>query len=154
MKIIAQRVSTSKVIVDRSVISDLGYGLLLYVGFTQTDTKVEVDFLEDKILNLRIFEDENGKMNLSVKDINGAINVISQFTLYADTAKGRRPGFSEAMKPDKAEVLYQYFVKLIKKSDLIIGEGSFGDFMKIESTNEGPATFILKKENSIKKQFI
>ena len=151
MRIIAQRVSSSKVIVETSIISELGYGLLLYIGFCQTDTKVEVDFLANKILNFRIFEDDNRKMNLSVKDINGAINVISQFTLYADTTKGRRPGFSEAMKPDKAEELYQYFIKLVKYSGLIIAEGSFGNFMKIESTNEGPATFILEKENSIKK---
>ena len=151
MKIIIQRVSSSKVIVEGSVISELEYGLLLYVGFCHTDTKVEVDFLADKILNLRIFEDDNGKMNLSIKEINGVINVISQFTLYADTTKGRRPGFSEAMRPDKAEELYKYFIKLVKKSDLIIGEGSFGNFMSIESTNEGPATFILEKENSMKQ---
>ena len=151
MKIIAQRVSSSKVIIENSVISELEYGLLLYVGFSQTDTKVEVDFLADKILNLRIFEDNNGKMNLSVKDINGAINIISQFTLYADTTKGRRPGFSEAMRPDKAEELYQYFIELVKDSNLIIGEGSFRNYMRIESINEGPATFILEKESSIKK---
>ncbi|MDA3779514.1 MAG: D-aminoacyl-tRNA deacylase [Bacteroidales bacterium] len=151
MKIIAQRVSSSKVFVEGSVISDLEYGLLLYVGFSLTDTEVDVDYLVDKILNLRIFEDESGKMNLSVKDVNGAINVISQFTLYADTAKGRRPGFSGAMRPDKAEVLYQYFLKLIRHSNLIVGNGSFGSYMKIESTNDGPATFILEKENLIKK---
>ena len=145
MKIIAQRVSRSKVIVDGSIISELGNGLLLYVGFSQTDTKIEADFLADKILNLRIFKDDNDKMNLSVKDINGAINIISQFTLYADTRRGRRPGFSEALEPGKAEILYQYFIELIRKSDLIVGEGSFGNYMKIESTNEGPTTFILEK---------
>ena len=147
MKIIAQRVSSSKVVVEGSVISELGYGLLLYVGFSQTDTKVEVDFLADKILNLRIFEDDNGKMNLSVKDKNGEINIISQFTLYAETAKGRRPGFAKAMRPDEAEVLYQYFIELIKRSSLKVGEGSFGSYMKIESVNEGPATFILEKSS-------
>ena len=147
MKIIAQRVSGSKVIVEDSVISELGHGLLLYVGFSQTDTKVEVNFLADKILNLRIFEDDNAKMNLSVKDINGAINIISQFTLYADTKKGRRPGFSEAMEPNKAEELYKYFIELIKNSGLKVGEGTFGNYMKIESTNEGPATFILESLN-------
>ncbi|MBN2788957.1 MAG: D-tyrosyl-tRNA(Tyr) deacylase [Candidatus Delongbacteria bacterium] len=145
MKIIAQRVSTSKVIVNGVIISDLGYGLLLYVGFSKTDTMKDVEFLADRILNLRIFEDETGKMNLSVNEVNGQINIISQFTLYADTKKGRRPGFSDAMEPEKAKELYEYFIKLLKFSKLIVGEGSFGDFMKIESTNEGPATFILEK---------
>ena len=145
MRIITQRVSHSKVIVENSVISELGNGLLLYVGFSKSDTIIEADFLADKVLNLRIFEDDNGKMNLSVKDINGQINVISQFTLYADINRGRRPGFSEALKPDKAEVLYDYFVKLIERSGLKVGQGSFGNYMKIKSTNEGPATFILEK---------
>ena len=145
MRIITQRVSHSKVIVENSVISELGNGLLLYVGFFKSDTTIEADFLADKVLNLRIFEDDNGKMNLSVKDINGQINVISQFTLYADINRGRRPGFSEALKPDKAEVLYDYFVKLIERSGLKVGQGSFGNYMKIKSTNEGPATFILEK---------
>ena len=145
MKIIAQRVSGSKVIVEGSVISELGYGLLLYVGFKHTDTKTNVEFLADKILNLRIFKDSDCKMNLSAQDVNGQINIISQFTLYADTSRGRRPGFSEALAPDKAEILYQYFIELIKRSGMIVGEGSFGSYMKIESTNEGPATFILEK---------
>ena len=146
MRIIAQRVSKSKVIVNNSVISDLKDGLLLYVGFSQTDTKDQVDFLADKILNLRIFEDDNGKMNLSVNDVEGEINIISQFTLYADTSRGRRPGFSEALKPDQAEILYKYFVRIMERSGLKIGEGSFGNYMKIESINEGPATFIIEKE--------
>lgn len=145
MKVIAQRVSYSKVKVEGSIISELDKGLLLYVGFTHTDTKKEVEFLADKILHLRIFEGNEGKMNLSIKDINGSLNVISQFTLYADTTKGRRPGFSDAMRPDKAEVLYQYFIKLIRHSNLIVMNGSFGNYMQIESINEGPATFILEK---------
>ncbi|MCK5760598.1 MAG: D-tyrosyl-tRNA(Tyr) deacylase [Candidatus Delongbacteria bacterium] len=145
MRIIAQRVSHSRVIVENSIISELENGLLLYIGFSQNDTTAEADFLADKVLNLRIFEDNNGKMNLSVKDIDGQINIISQFTLYADTSRGRRPGFSEALKPDKAEVLYEYFIKLVKRSGLKIGEGAFGNYMKIESINEGPATFILEK---------
>ena len=145
MRIIAQRVSYSKVIVENSVISELGNGLLLYVDFSQSDTNTEADFLADKVLNLRIFEDNNGKMNLSVKDINGQINIISQFTLYADTSRGRRPGFSEVLKPENAEVLYNYFVKLLERSGLKVGQGSFGNYMKIESVNEGPATFILEK---------
>ena len=147
MRIIAQRVSYSKIIVENSVISESGNGLLLYVGFSQNDTTVEAKFLADKVLNLRIFEDGNGKMNLSVRDIKGEINVISQFTLYADTSRGRRPGFSEALEPYKAEVLYNYFVKLLERSGLKVGQGSFGSYMKIESVNEGPATFILEKCN-------
>ncbi|MDA3838749.1 MAG: D-aminoacyl-tRNA deacylase [Candidatus Delongbacteria bacterium] len=148
MKIIAQRVSSSKVIVNDSAISELGYGILLYVGFSQADTQFEADFLAEKILNLRIFDDDNDKMNLSIIDVGGQINIISQFTLYADTNKGRRPSFSNAMEPGKAEVLYQYFINIIKQSDLIVGEGLFGKYMQIESINEGPATFILEKYNT------
>jgi D-tyrosyl-tRNA(Tyr) deacylase len=145
MKIIAQRVSYSKVIVENSIISELDKGLLLYVRFTHNDAKKEVEFLADKILHLRIFVDRKNKMNLSIKDVNGQINVISQFTLYADTSKGRKPDFGDALAPAEAKTLYQYFIEILKLSELTIGKGSFGDYMKIESVNEGPATFILEK---------
>lgn len=144
MRVLLQRVEKVSISVEESVISSSKFGLLLYVGFKFNDTIKEIEYMVDKVLNLRIFEDDQGKMNRSVKDIKGDISIVSQFTLYGDTKKGRRPGFSDSMKPKNAFLLYNKFIELAKISELNITTGEFGEYMKIESVNSGPATFMIE----------
>lgn len=145
MKIVLQRVKKAMVKVDNEIVADTQKGLLLLVGVTHTDTQKEIDFLVNKCLNLRIFEDDNGKMNLSVLDIKGEITIVSQFTLYGNTAKGRRPGFDMAAKPEKAKQLFDIFLKQFKEvSGLKVESGIFGADMEVSLVNDGPATFILE----------
>ena len=142
MKIVVQRVKETTLKVENQLISQIPYGLVLYVGIGVGDTKEKAEYLAKKIANLRIFEDENGKMNLSVKDVNGQILSISQFTLYADVSHGNRPGFTNAEKPTLAEKLYDYFCEELKKYDIIVKKGVFGADMKISQLNDGPVTII------------
>ena len=148
MRAVVQRVSSSKVTVDGEVIGDINKGLLVLLGVTHEDTSKDVDYIIDKVLNLRIFEDENEKMNLSLKDIKGQLLIISQFTLYADTKKsGNRPSFTDAAKPEDANKLYEYFIAKCKEKGIYTQNGEFGAHMKVKLLNDGPVTIVLEKEN-------
>ncbi|AZA86958.1 D-tyrosyl-tRNA(Tyr) deacylase [Chryseobacterium shandongense] len=143
MKVIIQRVSESHVKVDGNIVGEIGKGLMLLVGIDENDTETDADWLVQKILNLRIFGDENGKLNLSVQDIKGEILCISQFTLIADYKKGNRPSFIKAAKPDKAIPLFDYFKQEISKSGLKTESGIFGADMKVSLINDGPVTIVM-----------
>jgi len=144
VKIVLQRVTEASVEVSGKKIGSIGKGLLLLVGAEDGDIKGVAERLVDKCLGLRIFEDDNGKMNLSVKDIEGEIMAVSQFTLAADISKGRRPGFSTAMEPKEAQELFDYFVGLLKDSKLKVKTGEFGAKMRVGLLNDGPVTFVLE----------
>lgn len=144
MKIVLQRVSRACVSVDNEKIGSIGRGIVLLVGIKDSDTEKDIEFLSDKCIHLRIFPDENDKMNLSIKDIKGEILVVSQFTLYGDCRKGRRPSFSNAALPQKAEELYNKFVIKLKESGLKVETGKFQAKMLVEINNDGPVTFILE----------
>ena len=147
MKVLVQRVLSSSVEVDNKIVGQINKGLMLLVGFTDSDTDKEIDYMVDKIINLRIFDDENGVMNKSLIDGNGSILSISQFTLYADCKKsGNRPSFSDAAKPDIAVSLYEYFVNECKKQVPIVQTGIFGADMKVTLLNDGPVTIIMDSE--------
>ncbi len=143
MKAVIQRVSEASVQVDGEIVGEIGKGLMLLIGVDKQDEKTDADWLIQKILNLRIFGDENDKLNLSVKDISGDILCISQFTLIADYKKGNRPSFIKAAKPDKAIPLFDYFKEEIKKSGLTTESGIFGADMKVSLVNDGPVTIIM-----------
>ncbi|PKF72438.1 D-aminoacyl-tRNA deacylase [Chryseobacterium sp. PMSZPI] len=143
MKIVIQRVSEASVKVDGKVVGEIGKGLMLLVGIDENDEKDDVDWLVQKILNLRIFGDEDDKLNLSVKDISGEILCVSQFTLIADYKKGNRPSFIKAAKPDKAVPLFEYFKEEIAKSGLKTESGIFGADMKVSLINDGPVTIVM-----------
>ena len=145
MRVILQRSKYSKVTIDGKVNGEIDSGFVLLSGFKPGDSELIVDKMIDKIVNLRVFEDENEKMNLSLLDTNGSILNISQFTLYADTKKGRRPSFINAMAPSEAEVLYEYMNK--KLSEIVHTEtGIFGADMKVEIYNDGPVTIVLDSD--------
>ena len=145
MRLLIQRVSKASVKVEGECVGKINIGFLVFLGITHGDTKDNVDYLVNKLYNLRVFEDENEKMNLSIKDINGEILIVSQFTLYADTSHGNRPSFINAAKPDKANELYEYFIEKAKQSGLKIEAGIFGADMKVELLNDGPVTILLEK---------
>ena len=146
MKIVIQRTTGVEIWIDNRLHSTTRNGLLILFGTRVGDTEKACGILADKAVNLRIFEDDQGKMNLSALDIGSEIMVVSQFTLYADTRKGRRPGFDLAMKPPEAEKLYNRFVELVKASGLTTQTGVFGARMDIRFTNHGPVTLILENE--------
>ena len=143
MKIIIQRVKNASCTIDNKIYSEINHGYLLLVGFTQNDDIKLVEKLANKLVNLRIFNDINDKMNLSIKDVGGTILSISQFTLYANSKKGNRPSFIEALKPDEANQLYNYFNDYMRKLGLTVKTGVFGEDMKIDLLNDGPVTIIL-----------
>jgi len=143
MKIVIQRVSEASVKVDGKIVGEIGKGLMLLVGIDENDEKTDADWLVQKVLNLRIFGDEDDKLNLSVKDISGEILCISQFTLIADYKKGNRPSFIKAAKPDKAVPLFDYFKEEITKSGLKTESGIFGADMKVSLINDGPVTIVM-----------
>ena len=145
MKVLVQRVISSEVKVDGRVVGQSGPGLLLFVGFTETDTSKEIDYMVDKVTNLRIFDDETGVMNRSLLDINGSILSISQFTLYADASKGRRPSYIKALNGKKATLLYDEFNNKLKNTGIPTETGIFGADMKVSLTNDGPVTIMLEK---------
>lgn len=143
MKAVIQRVSEASVKVDGKIVGEIGKGLMLLVGIDENDEKTDADWLVQKVLNLRIFGDEDDKLNLSVKDISGEILCISQFTLIADYKKGNRPSFIKAAKPDKAVPLFDYFKEEIAKSGLRTESGIFGADMKVSLINDGPVTIVM-----------
>ena len=145
MKIVLQRVNNASVEIDNSLYSKINKGLLLLFGVEKDDKEEFIEFLANKVLNLRIFPDNEGKMNLSVNDIKGEILVVSQFTLAASCKKGTRPSFDNAMEPKTANEYYEKFVEFLKKPGLNIQTGSFGAHMKVSLLNDGPVTFILEK---------
>ena len=146
MQVVIQRVKYSRVSIGDKLIGKIGKGILVFLGIEKEDTQNDADYLVSKIINLRIFDDPYGKMNLSVKDINGEILVISQFTLLGDCRKGRRPSFVNAAAPEKAETLYQYFVSQIK-NNAIVYTGKFQAKMDVYILNDGPVTFLLDSKN-------
>lgn len=148
MRVVVQRVSSSKVIVDQKVVGSIGRGLNLLIGISKDDTYEDLKYIKDKVVNLRVFEDEENKMNRSILDIQGEILAISQFTLYGDCRKGRRPNFMNAMGGEEANELYEDFLKMLKESGLRVEKGEFGADMKVYIQNDGPVTILLdsKKE--------
>ena len=145
MKIVLQRVAQASVRVGGKDIAAISRGLLVLFGAEKNDTEEKVIFLAEKILNLRIFSDEKGKMNLSCLDISGEVLVVSQFTLAGDCSKGRRPGFDNAAPPDEASSLYQNFIHQVSRSGLKVASGEFGADMQVELINDGPVTFTLER---------
>lgn len=145
MKVLVQRCIKSSVTVDNNIVGSIEKGLLLFVGFTQTDTSKEIDYMVDKVINLRIFDDEEGIMNKSLMDIGGSILSVSQFTLYADATKGRRPSYAKALSSDKAIKLYEEFNQKISANNIHIETGIFGAEMQVKLINDGPITIMLEK---------
>lgn len=143
MKLVIQRVSKASVIVDHKIIGEIGQGFLVLIGVGKDDTEETADKYVKKMLGLRIFEDKNGKTNLSLKDVNGELLLVSQFTLYANCKKGNRPSFIEAGEPEKANDLYEYMVEKCRKEISVVETGIFGANMKVSLVNDGPFTIIL-----------
>ncbi len=143
MRIVCQRVLEAKVTVNDQPVGTIGKGLLIYLGVGKGDTVNDAQFMADKIVNLRIFADQAGKMNLSVQDVAGSILLISNFTLHGDCRKGRRPGFDAAAEPVLAEQLYEKVAGLISEQGVPIEKGAFGQYMHVTSINDGPVTFLL-----------
>lgn len=145
MKLLVQRVANANVKVDDKIVGKVDKGFLVLCGVTHTDTKEIADYLVKKLLNLRVFEDENEKMNLSLKQVNGELLIVSQFTLYADTSSGNRPSFINAAKPDMANELYEYFCSQCAKEGIHVEKGVFGAHMEVSLLNDGPVTIMLEK---------
>lgn len=146
MKLVLQRVSEAKVVVDKNVVGSIGHGLLLLAGFHANDSEETVRWMCDKVIKMRIFHDDELKMNRSVQDVQGGILVVSQFTLYGDARKGNRPSFIESARPEIAIPLYEYMLDYLKsESGLTIQSGEFGAMMQVSLVNDGPVTILLEK---------
>ena len=144
MKVLLQRCKDASVTVDGEVTGKIDSGYLLLVGITTTDTEKEIEYLANKIEGIRLFEDEEGKMNLSIKEVNGSILSVSQFTLYADTKRGRRPSFIEAARPEIAKPLWELFNEKLRSKGFVVETGTFGAMMDVAFTNDGPVTIMLE----------
>ena len=144
MKLVVQKVKEANVKVNDSVIGEIKKGYMVLVGISKDDTEKEADYLVNKLINLRVFEDENGKMNLSIQDVGGELLLISQFTLYGDTSHGNRPSFISAARPEEANKLYEYFCKKCAEK-IHIEKGIFQEYMEVSLINDGPVTIILEK---------
>lgn len=151
MKLVVQRSLNSSIMVDNKIVGSIPFGLVILVGFTNGDTLEDLNYLKEKLLHLRIFDDENGVMNKSVLDVGGSILSISQFTLYADTKKGRRPSYINAMKSEEATILYEKWNTLLRES-IQVETGIFGADMKVSITNDGPITIILESRDRYDKK--
>jgi D-aminoacyl-tRNA deacylase len=143
MRVVVQRASRGKVTVEGQITGEIGRGFVLLVGVTHEDTREDADYLVEKVANLRVFEDEVGKMNLSLLDVGGALLSVSQFTLYGDCRKGRRPNFMDAARPDQANELYEYFNEKARSLGVQVETGVFGAMMDVELVNDGPVTLLL-----------
>ncbi len=150
MRAVIQRVTEASVDVDGQEVGAIGLGLVVLLGVNASDTEADADYLADKIVNLRIFNDDEGKMNRSLLDVEGSVLAISQFTLYANTRKGRRPSFVEAAPPEIAEPLYNYFMKQLQARGVRVEKGIFGASMLVKIFNDGPVTIILNSEDRLK----
>ena len=145
MRVVLQRVSRARVSVEGRVTGEIGEGLLLLVGFTAGDGEEALRWMAEKVVGLRVFTDAEGKMNRSVEEVGGGLLVVSQFTLYGDARKGRRPSFIDAARPEVAIPLYERFVEILRASGLPVGTGEFGAMMAVELVNDGPVTLILER---------
>ncbi len=145
MKLVVQRVKEASVEVDKKIVGQIEQGFLVLIGIKVGDTKEQADYLVRKLCNLRVFTDENDKMNLSLKDVNGKLLIVSQFTLYGDCSDGNRPSFIEAARPDEAIPLYEYFCNECAKNNIEVQKGIFGADMKVKLLNDGPVTIIMEK---------
>ena len=146
MRAVVQRVKATRLCVDGNLISEIPFGLTVFLGVKVDDQKESADYLAKKIANLRIFEDENGKMNKSVLDVNGEVLMVPQFTLYGDASHGNRPSFTLAERPERANELYEYAVRALQSYGVNVKKGVFGADMQIEQHNDGPVTILLEKE--------
>lgn len=145
MKLVIQRVKQAKVEVEGKSVGEIEKGFLVLIGITHTDTQEEADYLAKKLCNLRVFEDENQKMNRSLKDVNGKLLIVSQFTLYANCKDGNRPSFTESAKPDMANKLYEYFCKKCEEYQIEVQKGIFGADMQVSLINDGPVTIVIER---------
>lgn len=148
MRAAVQRVSRAKVTVEGKTVGKIGRGLLVLLGVTHADTEADANYLADKIVGLRIFEDSNGKMNLDTASVGGGILVVSQFTLYGDVRRGKRPSFDAAAPPERARQLYEYFVERIRAAGLPCETGRFQEMMQVELVNDGPVTILLDSQKT------
>lgn len=147
MRVVIQRVSEAKVTIDGTVSGQIGLGYMILLGIEHEDSKEDIQWLVNKIIRLRIFGDEAGKMNKSLKEVDGSVLLISQFTLHASTKKGNRPSFIKAAKPDQAIVLYEEFIEVLKEMSINVQTGEFGADMKVALINDGPVTIIIDSKN-------
>lgn len=143
MRAVVQRASRAKVTVDNRIVGCIGRGLVVLLGVTESDTVADAEYLADKIAELRVFSDADDKMNLALADVGGAVLAISQFTLYGDCRRGRRPSYTDAARPEKAEALYDHFARRILEKGLPVETGVFGAMMQVELVNDGPVTLML-----------
>lgn len=148
MRAVVQRVSKASVAVEEKVVGEIGPGLLVLLGVSTSDVEADADYLAEKIAGLRIFEDEEGKMNRSVAEVRGAVLAVSQFTLYGDVRRGKRPSFDNAARPDRARELYEYFVEQIRRRGLRCETGQFQAMMSVSLVNQGPVTVLLDSSKS------
>lgn len=146
MRVVLQRVSEAKVRIAGRTVGEIGAGFLLLVGFTHGDTATEVEWMADKVAGLRLFADQDGKMNRDLVAADGALLVVSQFTLYGDAAKGRRPSFIAAARPETAVPLYERFIAALREQGLTVATGEFGAMMAVSLVNDGPVTLLLERE--------
>jgi D-tyrosyl-tRNA(Tyr) deacylase len=151
MRVVLQRVSCAQVSIDGNIVGKTGRGLVILLGVAEGDTEEDAEYLTEKCVTMRIFNDEKGKMNHSVNDMHGEILSISQFTLYGDTRKGRRPSFIKAADPERAENLYNYFNECLRRSGLKVETGQFGAMMNVDIYNEGPVTIIVDSKQKREK---
>lgn len=145
MRVVVQRVSRASVTIDGKTVGTIGVGLVVLVGFTSGDDQARIEWMADKIVGLRVFQDDDDKMNRSIVDVGGAVLVVSQFTLYGNVSKGRRPSFVDAARPEEAIPLYETFVAALRERDVPVESGVFGTMMEVDLVNDGPVTLVIER---------